>query len=41
MNFSDYGTAVNVTAPPADQVASFQSFLKAALSFSASSGSVN
>jgi uncharacterized NAD(P)/FAD-binding protein YdhS len=30
LDFSDYGTAVSVTAPPPDQVVSFQDFLQAA-----------
>lgn len=30
LDFSDYGTAVTVTAPPPDQVVSFQQFLQAA-----------
>ena len=30
LDFSDYGTPVNVTAPPSDQVVSFQDFLQAA-----------
>jgi hypothetical protein len=30
IDFSNYGTTVSVTAPPADEVAPFQSFLQAA-----------
>jgi hypothetical protein len=34
MDFTNYGAAVNVTAPPAGEVATFQSFLQAAQSLS-------
>jgi hypothetical protein len=34
MDFSDYGATVNVAAPPASAVGSFQSFLEAAESLS-------
>jgi hypothetical protein len=37
MDFTNYGATVNVTAPPVDQVATFQSFLQAAQSLSGSS----
>jgi hypothetical protein len=36
LDFSDYGVPVNVTAPPADEVAPFQSLLQAAESSNAS-----
>lgn len=36
MDFSNYGAAVSVTAPPADEVEPFQSFLQAAGSHSPS-----
>ena len=41
MDFSDYGATVNVTAPPASEVGTFQSFLQAAASLTASSTSTN
>jgi Protein of unknown function (DUF2510) len=37
MDFTNYGTAVNITAPPSGQVATFQSFLQAAQSLKGSS----
>jgi hypothetical protein len=41
MDFVHYGATVNVTAPPASAVASFQSFLQAAESQPSSAGSTN
>jgi hypothetical protein len=41
LDFSNYDATVSVTAPPASQVAPFQEFLKAALSPSTPSTSVN
>jgi hypothetical protein len=41
MDFSDYGATVNVTAPPANEVGTLQSFLQAAASLSGSSISTN
>jgi hypothetical protein len=41
MDFVHYGATVNVTAPPAGAVASFQSFLQAAESQPSSAGSTN
>jgi hypothetical protein len=40
-DFSNYGTPVNVTAPPAAEVAPFQSFLKAAMALSSPSGQLD
>jgi hypothetical protein len=37
MDFTNYGTAVNIAAPPSGEVASFQSFLQAAQSLKGSS----
>jgi hypothetical protein len=37
MEFSDYGTTVNVTSPPAGEVGTFQSFPQAAASLTGSS----
>jgi hypothetical protein len=41
MDFSDYGAPVNVTAPPAGMVGTFQSFLQAAASLSGHSASTD
>ena len=41
MDFSNYGTSVSVTPPPAGEVTPFQTFLKAAMALSAPSGSLD
>jgi Protein of unknown function (DUF2510) len=41
MDFSHYGASVSVTPPPAGEVAPFQTFLKAAMALTASSGSLD